>query len=153
MPAIENLLERLPPTLANVGIIGALLAVAVVADLVAKRILLSSLRAVARRTRVTWDDALVARNVFGRLAQLVPALIIYSGLKFIPGLPDQLAALVANVTVAYMVLMLTLTLTAALSAANDIYEGHPISRERPLKGVVRLRSLPLAFPEHVEPTA
>ncbi len=138
MPAIENLLERLPPTLANVGIIGALLAVAVVADLVAKRILLSSLRAVARRTRVTWDDALVARNVFGRLAQLVPALIIYSGLKFIPGLPDQLAALVANVTVAYMVLMLTLTLTAALSAANDIYEGHPISRERPLKGVVQL---------------
>ncbi len=138
MPAIENLLDSLPPTIATFAIIGALLAVAVVADLVAKRILLSSLRAVARRTQVTWDDALVGRNVFGRLAQLVPALIIYFGLQFIPGLPDQLAALAANVTVAYMVLMLTLTLTAALGAANDIYEGHPVSRERPLKGVVQL---------------
>ncbi len=138
MREIENLLERLPPGLADVALIIALLAIAVVADLIAKRILLRSLRAVTRRTQVTWDDALVERNVFGRLAQLVPALIIFSGLRFIPGLPDQLAALVANVTVAYMVLMLTLTLTAALGAANDIYEGHAVSRERPLKGVVQL---------------
>ena len=138
MREIENLLERLPPGLADVALIIALLAVAVVADLIAKRILLRSLRAVTRRTQVTWDDALVERNVFGRLAQLVPALIIFSGLRFIPGLPDQLAVLVANVTVAYMVLMLTLTLTAALGAANDIYEGHPVARERPLKGVVQL---------------
>ena len=117
MREIENLLERLPPGLADVALLGALLGIAVVADLVAKRILLSSLRAVARRTQVTWDDALVKRNVFGRLGQLVPALMMFSGLRFLPGLPGQLAARIGNVSGAYMGLMLTGRRTAALGAA------------------------------------
>jgi miniconductance mechanosensitive channel len=37
-----------------------------------------------------------------------------------------------------MVLMLTLTLTAALGAANQIYESFPVSRDRPLKGFVQV---------------
>ncbi len=116
----------------------ALLAVAIVADLLVKQILVRSMRVLAGRTRLTWDDALVEQNVFGRLAQLVPGLIIYSGISFVPDLSDTVISLVRNVTVGYMVLMLTLTLSAVISAGIQIYESYPISRERPLKGVAQL---------------
>jgi miniconductance mechanosensitive channel len=43
-----------------------------------------------------------------------------------------------NVAMAYMILMLTLALTALLSATNSIYAESPISKERPLKGFVQL---------------
>jgi hypothetical protein len=46
----------------------ALLAGAVIIDLIAKQVLVRTVRAFARRSSITWDDALVTHNVFGRLA-------------------------------------------------------------------------------------
>jgi len=101
-------------------------------------LLVGTVRALAKRSSVTWDDALVAHNVFGRLAQVVPALIVFVGLPFVIGLPDGVVQLMRNVAMGYMVLMLTLALTALLSAANMIYAASPVAKDRPLKGFVQL---------------
>jgi len=116
----------------------ALLIGAIAVDLVAKRILVGSARAFAKRSSVTWDDALIEHNVFGRLVQVIPAQIVFVGLPFVAGLPDNVELLIRNVVVGYMVLMLTLALTAMLSAANTIYSALPIARHRPLKGFIQL---------------
>ena len=116
----------------------ALLVLAVIIDLIVKQVLVRTARALARRSSVTWDDALVSHNVFGRLVQVIPALIIYVGVPFVPALPEGGTQLILNVAMGYMVLMLTLTLTAMLSAANEIYSASPIAKERPLKGFVQL---------------
>ncbi len=115
-----------------------LLLVAILADLVAKRLLLAAIRAVATRTRSDWDDALVEHKVFGRLAQIIPAIIVSAGVELVPGLRETDEAVVRNVAGAYMILVIILTLTAALSAANHVYESRPIARDRPIKGFVQL---------------
>ena len=115
-----------------------LLLVAIFADLVAKRLLLVAIRAAATRTRSDWDDALVEHKVFARLAQIIPAIIVYSGVDLLPGLSEADEAVVRNVAGAYMILVITLTLTAVLSAANHVYESRPIARLRPIKGFVQL---------------
>jgi miniconductance mechanosensitive channel len=124
----------LPP---GVGLL-ALLAGAVIIDLIVKRVLVATVRAFARRSRISWDDALVTHNVFGRVAQVVPALIVFVGLPFVPGLPEGVAQVLRNVATGYMVLMLTLALTAMLSAASTIYAASPLAKARPLKGFVQL---------------
>jgi miniconductance mechanosensitive channel len=124
----------LPP---GVGLL-ALLAGAIIIDLIAKRLLVRTVRAFARRSRFSWDDALVAHNVFGRLAQVVPALIVFVGVPFVPGLPEGGTQVLRNVAMGYLVLMLTLALTAMLSAASTIYAASPIAKGRPLKGFVQL---------------
>ena len=124
----------LPPV---VGLL-LLLAGAIIVDLIVKKILVGAVRAMARRSSVTWDDTLVTHNVFGRLVQVVPALIVFVSLPFVPGLPEQGAQLIRNVAMGYMVLMLTLALTAMLSAASAIYAALPVAKERPLKGFVQL---------------
>jgi len=131
-------LESIHPLLPPAAGLAALLVIAIVADLIAQRVLLVAVRAVIARTRVTWDDALVGNKVFARFAQVVPALIVYVGVGFIPSIPDDVDRLIRNVAMGYMVLMLTLALSAMLSAANQIYETLPVSRERPLKGFVQL---------------
>jgi miniconductance mechanosensitive channel len=118
-----------------------LLLVAILADLVAKRLLLVAVRAVATRTRSAWDDALVEHKVFARLAQLVPAIIIYTGIGLVPDYPAAVEQVVRNVVSAYMILMVTLTVTALMSAANQIYESRPIARDRPIKGFVQLAQI------------
>ena len=115
-----------------------LMLLAIVADLGAKRLLLAAVRVVATRTRSEWDDALVEHKVFDRLAQIVPAIIVYAGIELVSGWPEAGQALVRNVASAYMILVILRTLTAALSAANQIYESRPIARARPIKGFVQL---------------
>ncbi len=131
-------LDAIHPFLPPAAGLLALLVGAVIIDLIAKQILVRSVRAVARRSSATWDDALVTHNVFGRLVQVVPALIVFVGVPFVPGLPEGGALLIRTVAMGYTVLMLTLVLTAILSAANAIYAASPAGKERSLKGFVQL---------------
>tara|TARA_R110002096_G_scaffold20690_1_gene67900 strand:- start:55 stop:1266 length:1212 start_codon:yes stop_codon:yes gene_type:complete len=131
-------LSTIHPLLPPVAGLLALLLGAIVVDLIAKRILVGAARAFAERSSVTWDNALVEHNVFSRTAKVVPALIIFVGLPFVPDLPDNIEQLIRNITMGYMVLMLTLALTAMLSAGNSIYSALPVARDRPLKGFVQL---------------
>jgi len=124
----------LPP---GVGLL-ALIAAAVIINLIVKHVLVRAVRAFAKRSNVTWDDALVTHNVFGRLVQVVPALIVFVGAPFVPDLPEGGVQLIRNVAMGYMVLMLTLALTAMLSAANTIYAASPLAKDRPLKGFVQI---------------
>ena len=131
-------LSSIHPLLPPVAGVLALLSGAVIIDLIAKRLLVGTVRAFAKRSSVTWDDALVTHNVFGRLVQVVPALIVFVGVLFVSGLPEGVVQLMRNVAMGYMVLMLTLALTAVLSAANTIYAASPVAKDRPLKGFVQL---------------
>ena len=131
-------LSSIHPLLPPVAGVLALLVGALIIDLIARRLLVGTVRAFAKRSRVTWDDALVTHHVFDRLAQVVPALIVFIGIPFIPGLPDGVVQLMRNVAMGYMVLMLTLSLTAMLSAANTIYAASAAAKDRPLKGFVQL---------------
>ena len=131
-------LKEVHPLLLPIGGLAALLLLAGIVDLIAKRVVLRTARGLAARTKTTWDDELVRHNVFGRLVHLIPALLVFSGISFVPELPDSVARLVRNVAMGYMVLMLTMAVVSALSAANAIYARSEVARERPLKGFVQL---------------
>ena len=134
---IDELTKFHPLAPAAAGLLALLLG-AIVVDLVAKRLLVRMVRAFSRRSSATWDDALVSHNVFGRLAKVFPALIVYVGVQFVPDLPDGGVQLLRNVAMGYMVLTLTLALSSLLSAANTIYSAMPVARDRPIKGFVQL---------------
>jgi miniconductance mechanosensitive channel len=131
-------MRTLSPYLPMAAGLTALLVIAIVADLLSKRLLIAAVKAIAKRSRVTWDDALVEHKVFSRLAQLLPALIVISAIGLVPDLPEAAVRLIGNVATGYLILMLTLALTGGLGAANAIYENQPVAKERPLKGVFQL---------------
>lgn len=131
-------LSEIHPLLPPVAGALALLVAALVADLLVRKIVVKAVQTVARKSRVTWDDTLIRHKVISRLVQIVPGLIIFSGVPFVPGLPDAVVQLTRNVATGYMVLMMTMALTALLGAANTIYSGLPVAKTRPLKGFVQL---------------
>lgn len=134
---IEKLSE-IHPLLPPIAGALALLVAAIVVDLLVRNIVVKTIQAVAKRSRATWDDTLIKHKVISRLVQVVPGLIVFSGVPFVPGLPDAVVQLTRNVATGYMVLMLTMALTALLSAANAIYSRLPVAKTRPLKGFVQL---------------
>jgi miniconductance mechanosensitive channel len=134
---MEKLSAIHPLLLPSVGLLGLIIA-AVIADIIIKRIVVEVVRTVAKRSKVTWDDALIEHNVFGRIVQLVPALIIYAGVALVPDLPEYAAKFIRNIAMGYVVLVSTMALTALLGAANTVYSSLPVAKVRPLKGFVQL---------------
>ncbi|MEE4185241.1 MAG: mechanosensitive ion channel domain-containing protein [Gammaproteobacteria bacterium] len=138
-------LEAVHPLLPALAGALALLLVAALADWVVSRILAAVVHRIAARSRANWDDALVAAGVFGRAAKLVPALIIQQGIRLVPDWSATAQTIVTNITNAWLALIVTLTLTAVLSAVNAIYEQRPGAGDRPIKGFIQLAQLGIAI--------
>ena len=125
---------------AAAGLAALVLAGALVHVLI-KRRLVGVLQRLAGRTGQQWDDIILEHGVFGRLAQAVPALIVYFGVAGLPGLGESLSQIIANVALAYLALAMTLALGALLSAGNAIYGTYPVARDRPIKGFVQVAQI------------
>lgn len=141
MTSLIQVLEQIHPVLpAGAGLL-LLLLLAIAAHFVTRFILRRVVHAFARRSEATWDDALAEEKAFARVAQIVPALVVYVGIRFVAGVPEGLERLVNNLAMAWIVLMAALGISAALSAANRIYSMRPAARHRPIKGFVQLAKI------------
>lgn len=115
-----------------------LAALAGLADILARRLLLRLVGAAAARSANTFDDALLARGVFHWIAHLAPAAVVQLGIPLVPGLPPLAVTSLGNLAAALMIAFGSLALTRLLAAANDVYQQRPIAKTRPLKGYVQL---------------
>ena len=146
-----------------VGGLFALTLLAWVTNVVARRVFLGLVHRVASRTQSTWDDRVIERRVFHRLANVAPALVTYAGIGLALGVaPDALAGgpavdlpstswealvltgatLVRRVSLAWVVVALTTAVGGLLNALNDIYsETYAEAGNRPIKGYLQVISL------------
>ena len=122
-----------------------LIIVAFVVHLVTTRFILSTITYIATRTETTWDNVILDQKVWHRLAQLIPALVIYLLTPVtLEGL-DTLIALVSNVTLIYMIILLMLAVDAVFNSAAIIYQSFPASKEVPIKGFIQVLKITLYF--------
>ncbi len=153
------------PWLRAVGGVLSLTLLAWAANVVARRVLVGLAQRVASRTRSTWDDRIIERRVFHKLANIAPAFVTYVGIGWALGVgPDMLAdapavdlqatsreglalagaILVRRVSLAWVVITLTTAAGGLLSALNDIYaESYAEANNRPIKGYLQVISLVL----------
>jgi len=108
------------------------------ANFVAKRLIVGGLRRLAAKTKSKWDDLLLRRKVFTKLSHLVPGLVIFLlAADVLAGHPQWIAT-VMTATQIYMVLVGFAVGNALLSAVVDIYRTLDISRIYPIKGFVQV---------------
>ena len=132
-------------------------------SVVARQIFLRLVQRVARSTQSTWDDRLIERRVFHKLANVAPALVTYVGIGWALGVgPEMLAdapsadfqatsregaalagaILMRRISLAWVVIALTTVAGGLLNALNDVYaETYAEARNRPIKGYLQVISL------------
>lgn len=143
LKTLEQWLERqgLSPEMADQGgwILAALLVAigAWLVHLIARRIVLTVVQAIVRRTSTRWDDALIERRVFHHLAHLAPAMLIYAA----AGLFDPVQNLIERVCIVYMLLAGIFVFNSFLNAVGDIYRDFEISRQRPIRGYLQIAKI------------
>ena len=149
------MIPYLPPGWPQLAVPVILLAVAAwLSQWAASRILHRVISGVTSRTRSTWDDRLVERKVFGRLAQVVPALVVYIGIGPALGVTEGMVeadprdalvlswVLARRLAGAFMAFAVVGAFKAFLDATNDIYnETYAEAKSRPIKGYLQVLGL------------
>ena len=129
------------PQLYTIISLGVLILGAWLGNCVVKRLLLRGLMRALQATPIGKDKLLQESNVISRLANIVPALIISSGIAFIPKVSATLVTIVHNVCGAFVILTIAIAITNALKIVNTFYERRPNSRMKPIKGYIQLLSI------------
>jgi miniconductance mechanosensitive channel len=142
MERIDPLLAlvRTTPWLETTLTLAALVALAYVADWITRRVLLRLIYQAVSATTNRYDNALLDRGVISRLAHVVPALVIFMGIPYIPGVAEGAVTVIRNVANGYMILTVALAFGNLLNRLGDIYERTDPDRARnkPIKGYLQL---------------
>ena len=116
---------------------------AVIADIVARRIILRQLEKFVGHTATAWDDIIVKRRVFHRLLHLAPALVVYVFVQPVLDGYDLWIEVIRRASLIYMLLVTLLAIDAALNAGVDFLESSKVPRGLPVKTVVQVLKLVL----------
>lgn len=121
----------------SVLVLAAILALAYIVDIIVKRVMLRIVGIFVKKSAVTWDDILLEHNVFGRLAHLVPAILIYSLIHLVYPDSPRFISFIRGAAFLYIVFFSILALYSFLDALRSIYRQYDVSKQFPLKGVVQ----------------
>ena len=109
-----NWLEDYPQLQSLLGV-ALLLLLAWVGNLVVKRILLRGLYRLLRMNSLGQHAVSTDTSFIARLANIIPALIISTGIALVPNLPDVIVTIVRNVCSAFIVLTIALAIGSLLT--------------------------------------
>jgi len=126
------------PQLYSIVSLGALFIAAWLANWVVKRILVRGIYRALDATSAGLDGAILQSKVIARLANVVPAIIISIGIRFVPGLPESLVSTVRNVCGATIVVVVAVAVSGIFSLFNTLYERRPDAHQRPIKGYIQV---------------
>ena len=117
---IEQLIPFLPehPLLQSLSIVGILGIVSMAAYWVTKKVIISLLTRMVKKTQTQLDDILVNRNIFNRLSYMVPTLIFYNFAYAAP----QFTIMIQRVSLTLMAIAGLLVINSFINALRDIYK-------------------------------
>jgi len=129
--------ESAADILSWLGVTLAIVILSFLANYIAKKILLTVVYTLVRKSKTKWDDALLKRRVFTKLSHIAPAVIIYLAAPLYP----TVQGIIHRVSLVYMILVGLAVVNAFLKAVVDIYQSYDISRERPIKGYIQVAQI------------
>ncbi|MFZ4414967.1 MAG: mechanosensitive ion channel family protein [Bacteroidales bacterium] len=124
--------------LKGVIIVISLLVLSVFVFYITRKIIVKILHEIAKRTENTWDDIMVERRVFHRLANIAPAVMLHS---LIPTMMIDYVTWTVILQAAleiYIVLIIIMVMDAFFSALIEIYQNFEISKFKPIKAYVQI---------------
>ncbi len=126
------------PFIETIASIIVLLLVAFLANFLVKKVLLRIVDRLLSKTPLGRDRDVRAQNVIERLANIVPAVVISSGIVVVPHLPPAVVTVVKNVGNAFVILTIAMAIAASLDIGEAIYRRRPQAGLKPIKGYVQI---------------
>jgi len=121
------------------------LAIAALADFLVRKFLLNIIIHAIKKTKTTWDDVLLEKKVFQRLAHIIPAIVIYYASNYLFSDESQWQGIIKSACLIYIMLLALFIADSLINGFHQIYNQQPISQGRSIKGYVQVIKILLYF--------
>ncbi len=121
------------------------LLISYLSDIIVRKLIISILTTIIKRSKTKIDDIFLERKVFNRLSHLAPALVIFFAAPLVFIDYPALIQHVQNGAYVYMILIGLLFADSFINALHEVYISLPISKHRPIKGYVQIVKIGLYF--------
>jgi miniconductance mechanosensitive channel len=118
---------------------------AILADLITRRIIVAGIKRIVSKTKTQLDDILIQRRVLHKVAHIVPGLLIYSTAGFIFSDYPVLGDIIGRLALIYIIIVLLLSIDSIINALHQIYLTMPVSEGRPIQGYVQVVKIIIYF--------
>jgi miniconductance mechanosensitive channel len=116
--------------------------IALLADYIVRKIILVFVARIAKKTETEWDDILVERKFFHKLAHFAPAVVIYSTIHIaLYDYSPKLTLFFYDLTKIYMTFVSLIVVNSFLNAVHDVYQTLPLAKSRPIKGYLQVLNI------------
>lgn len=122
-----------------------ILIIGLAADLIAKKVIVNLIKHLVKRTKNKWDDIILERKVFNKLAHFAPALVFHYSIDLVFNMHPNLASFVHTIINIYMTVIGTMVFVSFTKALHEIYQHTEISKNRPIKGYIQLVNIFVYF--------
>ncbi len=107
---------------------------AVVTDVISKKVILTIVEKIVKKTKAKWDDIFFENKVFTTLSQISPAIVIYLSAGLFPFAKEILE----RAAIVYLIIIMVIVVLKLLDSIEQIYGGLEIAKERPIKGYIQV---------------
>lgn len=105
---------------------------------ISKRIIVVAINRIFLKTKAEWDDALVHRGVFNKLAHIVPGIIINVAAPYAFGdFPEWIPAVQIGTDI-FIVVIIVWSVNSVLTSISDILSGVKALKDKPLNSYSQL---------------
>ncbi|MEK4003331.1 mechanosensitive ion channel family protein [Paenibacillus sp. FSL H3-0333] len=129
--------EQMVVYLSNIIMVLCIALLSIVANLVAKKIVLKIIIYIIHNNRYTWDNIFLEKKVFHKLSHLAPAFIIYYAAPIFP----LYQSFIVKFALAYMIIVTITVFNALLDAIDAIYRTYEVSKMRPIRGYIQVAKI------------
>lgn len=131
--------SKLALFLENFTVLILIILFAFLADRLTKILLNQFIGRLVKKSKNKYDDILLRRKVFKRLAHIAPALVVNGSIIYMIDAPgSDWVGIIRLLTHLYIVLISALVIDSFISALHEIYAQLSISAGRNIKGYVQL---------------
>ncbi|MDA3886190.1 MAG: mechanosensitive ion channel [Candidatus Delongbacteria bacterium] len=134
--SIQNFLDQYPDYAVGIKIF-ALFVGAFIIDLIVRKVFIKTIKRITDKTKNTWDDKLYENKVFNKLANLIPAIVIYNfSYLFL-----EAEEVVTRIVLSYMIYAGISFFNAFLESVNAIYNSYDFAKDKPIKSYIQIIKL------------
>ncbi len=137
--------EGLETPIRTVIVAVIILFLAILADFITRRVIVTGIRKVVSRSKTQIDDILIKRKVLHKIAHIVPGLLIYFTAGFVFANYAVLGDIIGRLALIYIIIVLLLAIDSFINALHEIYLTTPVSKGRPIKGYVQVVKIIIYF--------
>jgi miniconductance mechanosensitive channel len=112
---------------------------------ITKKLVVNSIHRLFLKTKVTWDDVLVERKVFDKLAFLAPAILIIFAVPYIFGDFPKIIKYSIILSDVFIVGVIVWTVNSILSVFDEILSNSKLFKDKPITSYIQVAKILIYF--------